>query len=83
MAHCPLQLSMDALNTATPNLADLVRSTGRSLCLKKYIDALNTATPNLADIYIYIYIYVYIYIYIYIYIYQCTYTYGRLTPIQV
>ena len=47
----PLQLSIDALNTATPHLADVVRSTGRSLPLKKH-RCLEHATPNLADLYI-------------------------------
>ena len=46
----PLQLSIDALHTTTPHLADVVRSTGRSPL--KNIDALNTATPNVADLYI-------------------------------
>ena len=32
----PLQLSIDALNTATPNLAHLVKPTGRSLSLEKH-----------------------------------------------
>ena len=39
----PSQLSIDALNTATPNLADLPPG-------QLSIDALNTATPNLADL---------------------------------
>ena len=39
----PSQLSIDALNTATPNLADLPPS-------QLSIDALNTATPYLADL---------------------------------
>ena len=70
MAHCPLQLSIDALNTATPNLAHLMADLyiyieqctytyGRlTPILQLSIDALNTATPNLAhlmaDLYIYI-----------------------------
>ena len=32
----PLQLSIDALHTPTPHLPDVVRSTGRSLPLKKH-----------------------------------------------
>ena len=42
----PRQSSIDALNTATPNLADLLAD----LPLQLSIDALNTATPNLADL---------------------------------
>ena len=42
----PCQLSIDALNTATPNLADLLADPPHQLS----IDALNTATPNLADL---------------------------------
>ena len=39
----PLQSDIDALNTTTPNLADLHPP-------KLSIDALNTATSNLADL---------------------------------
>ena len=59
----PGQLSIDALNTTTPNLADLPPSIehrcleycytklGRSTPTTQLsIDALNTATPNLADL---------------------------------
>ena len=61
----PSQLSIDALITVTPNLADLPpielrcveycytklgRSTGRSTPSQLSIDALNTATQNLADL---------------------------------
>ena len=62
--HIVLQLTIIALHTTTPHLADLVRSIGRFPV--KNIDALNTATPNLADLDIYKE--------------QCTGTYGRLTP---
>ena len=48
------QLSMDALNTATPNLADIVQCiyilTSDGPPLQSSIDTLHTATPNLADI---------------------------------
>ena len=37
------ELSIDALNTTTPNLADLPP-------IQSSIDALNTSTPNLADL---------------------------------
>ena len=58
----PHQWSIDALNTATPNLADLPPSIehsyleycytklGRSIPSQLSIDALNTTTPNLADL---------------------------------
>ena len=42
-SRCTPQSSMDALNTATPNLADLPPS-------QSSIDALNTATPNLPEL---------------------------------
>ena len=47
----PPQLSIDALNTTTPNLAHLYiwQMDPPQLC----IDALNTTTPNLADLYMY------------------------------
>ena len=82
--YCRLtpQSSIDALNTATPNLAHLMADLYIYRTMHIYlwqidphqssIDGLNTATPNLphlmADLYIYIE--------------QCTYTYGRLTPLQ-
>ena len=47
------------------------------------IDALNTTTPNLADLSIYLSISLSLSIYIYIYIEQCTYSYGRLTPLTI
>ena len=72
----PLQSSIDALNTAAPNLSHLMVDLYIYRTMHIYpwqmdphqfsIDALNTATPNLVDLYIYIE--------------QCTYTYGRLTP---
>ena len=43
LPHSIGQLSIDALNTATPNLADLPPD-------ESSIDALNTVTPNLADL---------------------------------
>ena len=46
MAELPPQLGTDALNTATPNLADLLAD----LPPESSIDALNTVTPNLADL---------------------------------
>ena len=70
----PSQLSIDALHTTTPNLADLADIAqctymhGRSTPHEVSIDALNTTTTNwahLADIA------------------QWTYMYGRLTPPQV
>ena len=67
----PSQLSIDALNTVTPNLADLAdiaqctymydRSTPSQLS----IDALNTVTPNLADL---------------VDIAQCIYMHGKWNP---
>ena len=59
----PLQSSMDALNTATPNLADghphhsiehrslenHYTKLGRWTPCQSSTDALNTTTPNLAD----------------------------------
>ena len=59
----PCQLSIDALNTATPNLADLMAEQctythGRWTPSQSSIDALNTTTPNLehlmADLSLYI-----------------------------
>ena len=48
---CPHQWSIDALNTTTPNLADLMAYLLADLPPPQLsIDALNTATPNLADI---------------------------------
>ena len=41
------QSNIDALNTATPNLADLLADLPP---IQSSIDTLNTATPNLADI---------------------------------
>ena len=67
----PHEVSIDALNTATPNLADLADIAqctymhGRSTPHEVSIDALNSTTPNLADL---------------ADIAQCTYTHGRLTP---
>ena len=67
----PSQLSIDALNTTTPNwanLADIAQCTythGRSTPNQLSIDALNTTTPNLADLPD---------------IAQCTYMHGRSTP---
>ena len=55
----PSQSSIDALNTTTPNLADLYKY--RTMYIypcqietssQLSIDALNTAAPNLADLYI-------------------------------
>ena len=46
----PGQLSIDALNTTTPNLADLMADLLTDVPLQLSIDALNTATPNLADL---------------------------------
>ena len=48
----PHQLSIDALNTITPNLADLLANLifGRSTPHQSSINALNTITPNLADL---------------------------------
>ena len=63
--YTPSQLSIDALNTATPNLADIADIA--QICMAYWfpsqwsIDALNTATPNLADVA------------------QCTYPHARLT----
>ena len=48
--RCTPQLSIDALNTATPNLSDLFRSASRSPPYQSNIDALTTTTPNLADL---------------------------------
>ena len=67
----PSQLSIHALNTATPNLADLADIAqctymhGRLTPSQSSIDALNTTTPNLADL---------------ADIAQCTYMHGRPTP---
>ena len=64
----PVKLSIDALNTATPNLADLgfiaqcTYMNGRPTPSQLSIDALHTTTPNLEDIA------------------QCTYMHGRPTP---
>ena len=65
----PIQLSIDALNSTTPNLADLADiaqctyTHGRlTPLLQSNIDALHTATPNLVDIV------------------QCSYIHGRLIP---
>ena len=48
----PLQSSIDALNTATPNLADIEQCTyilmADGLSCQSSIDALNITTPNLA-----------------------------------
>ena len=54
----PHQLSIDALNTATPNLADLyieqcTYTYSRLTPLQLSIDALNTTTPIFVDLYIY------------------------------
>ena len=54
----PHQLSIDALKTATPNLAHVMAEQctythGRWIPLQMSIDALNTTIPNLADQYIY------------------------------
>ena len=52
----PSQLSIDALNTAMPNLADLADIAqctyihGRSPPSQSSIDAWNTTTSNLADL---------------------------------
>ena len=52
----PSQSSIDALNTVTPNwadLADIAQCTythGRSTPSQSSIDALNTTTPKLADL---------------------------------
>ena len=74
----PLQLSTDALNTTTPNLAHLMADL--YICrtmhiyiwwidpLQSSIDALNTATPNLAAL---------------TDIAQCTHMHGRWTPLQL
>ena len=43
----PHQVSIDALNTATPNLADLPADLPSH---QASIDALNSTTPNLADL---------------------------------
>ena len=48
LTHSPGQLRIDALNTATPNLADLLADLPHPHQLS--IDALNTTTPNLADL---------------------------------
>ena len=67
----PSQLSIDAWNTTTPNLADLADIAqrtymhGRPTPRQSSIDALNTATPNLADM---------------ADIVQITYMHGRHTP---
>ena len=47
----PPQLSIDALNTATPNLADILADLPQISPIngQSSIDALNTTTPNLAD----------------------------------
>ena len=45
----PSELSIDALNTATPNLADEPTLADGPPTTELRIDALNTATPNLAD----------------------------------
>ena len=67
----PSQLSIDALNTATPNLADILAdvlpSSIEHRCIEYHYIKLGrctTTTPNK----------------FHIYIAQCTYTYGRLTP---
>ena len=72
LGRCPpSQSSIDALNTTTPNLADLhiYRTMHIYLWqitpLQSSIYAINTITPNVAHIYIE----------------QCTYTHGRLTPL--
>ena len=53
------QLSINTLNTTTPNLADLYIYRTMHIYLwqinsplQSSIDALNTTTPNLADLYI-------------------------------
>ena len=84
----PSQLSIDALTTATPNLADLADIAQCTYmhgkwnpqaiehrCLEYHYTKLGTSHGRS----IYIYIYIYIYKYIYIYIEQGTYSYGRLT----
>ena len=63
MSDCPLQLSIDTLNTATPNLTHLMADLYIYRAMHIYlwqidphpllqlsIDALNTTTPNLAHI---------------------------------
>ena len=44
----PHQFSIDALNTSTPHLADLLADLPP--CCQSNIDALNTITPDLADL---------------------------------
>ena len=76
----PRQLSIDALNTATPNFAHLMADLyiyrqctythGRWNPPRQLsIDVLNTDTPNFAHLMADLYIYR-----------QCTYTHGRWTP---
>ena len=66
MADVPPQMSIDALNTATPYLADLyiyrqcTYTYGRCTPPKLSIDALNTTTPYLADLYKYIDMHIYL-----------------------
>ena len=82
MADCLLQLSIDALNTTTPNLAHLMADLYIYRTMHIYIwqidplqlsiHALNTTTPHLAHLTADLYIY----------IEQCTSTCGRLTPLQ-
>ena len=52
----PSQSSIYAMNTATPNLADLYNNAYIPMAdeapLQLSIDALNTTTPNLVDLYI-------------------------------
>ena len=45
----PSESSIDALNTATPNLADELTLANGPTPSESSINALNTATPNLAD----------------------------------
>ena len=70
----PNQLSIDSLDTTTPNLADLYIYRNNVYihmadCPPSHlsIDVLNTATPNLAHLMAE----------------QCTYSYGRWTPSQL
>ena len=52
LADLPPKLSIDALNTITPNVADLLADLifGRYTPCQSSIDALNTITPILADL---------------------------------
>ena len=50
LADLPPQLSIDALNTITPNLADLPQICWQIYPLQLSIDAVNTVTSNLADL---------------------------------